>query len=135
LASAPAPGSVSVAVTVNPKDIARVTKRLDKWQGAQLAKRVEKAIQGGLSLFVPRIRAGARGHHVTGKTERSVRVNKLRKRTGEIVAYKVGPNEWYSHFPISGPYSAPGDPYVEQAEQELGGEVMSFIDDQITRLA
>ena len=122
---------VSIAVSVSQKDIDRVTKRLDKYQGAELAKRTAKAIQGGLSLMVAPIRAGAARHRITGETERSTKVKKLRKRGQEMVAYKVGVNTWYGHFPIS---KDPGsDPYVDAAWAANETQVMRFIDEQIRK--
>jgi hypothetical protein len=130
----PAAPPVSVSVSVNPKDIARITKRLDKYQGVELAKRMDKAIAGGLALLVGPIRSGAARHTITGATAKSVKVKKLRKRAGEMVAHKVGVSTWYGHFPIAGPYNTQGDPYVDRAAAQHGEQVQHFINEQITRL-
>ena len=37
---------ISVQVTVDQRDIDRITRRLDKWQGKPLETRMAKAIQG-----------------------------------------------------------------------------------------
>jgi hypothetical protein len=131
----------SFSVTINSADVARVEKRLNKWQGAELATRTQKAIQGGAALLVGPIRAGAAHHHITGKTEASVAVKKLRNRSGENAAYKVGvkaknaSSAWYAHFVIVGTKRGiVGDGYVDRAYEELGGEVTDFIDNQIIRL-
>ncbi len=131
----------SFSVTINSADVARVVKRLDKWQGAELATRTQKAIQAGAALLVGPIRAGADRHRITGNTERSVAVKKLRNRSGENAAYKVGvkaknaSSAWYAHFLIVGTSRGiVSDGYVDAAYAELGGEVTAFIDNQIIRL-
>lgn len=130
------PQPVAISVTVNPKDIARITKRLSKWQGKPLAQRMDKAVQGGLGLYVTPLRIRAARHNTTGKTVASIKVRKLRKRPGEVAAYKVGPNTWYSHFPIVGTSrGVRADPYVDQVRQQLEPSVTSFIDEQVRRLA
>lgn len=124
----------ALSVEVNQKDIDRVLKRLDKWQGAPLAKRMEKAVAGGLALLVSPIRFGAQRHRVTGATSASVKVKKLRKKPGEVFAYKVGVNTWYGHFPIGGTsQGVEADPYVDAAFDSGRDRVQSFIDEQIVR--
>lgn len=126
---------VAISVTVNPRDIARIEKRLDKWQGKPLETRIEKAVQGGLKLLIAPIRLRAARHHRTGATERGVAVKKLRKRPGEAVAYKVGVSTpRYARAVIGGPYSAAADPYVTDVYRALEGQVDSFIDQQVRRL-
>lgn len=120
---------------IDPQDIARITKKLNKWQGEPLLKRTDKAVRAGWQLLIKPISAGASRHRVTGLTERTVKVLKLRKRPGEMFAYKVGVTTWYGHFPITGVYGNPGDPYVDAAYQSLNGQVRSFVDNEITRLA
>jgi hypothetical protein len=131
-----------LTLTFNPKDIARVTKRLNQWQGAPLAVRTQKAIQAGVSLLRSPIRAGAARHRITGNTEKSVGVRKLSLRSGENAAYKVGVKAnnatiaWYAHFVIGGTSRGiQADPYVDAAYHQLGGQVLAFIETQITRLA
>lgn len=132
----PAAPPVSVTVTVSQKDIDRITKRLDKWQGAPLQKRMEKAVQGGLALLVNPIRSGAGRHRITGKTAASVRVRKLRKISDEIFAYKVGPTTRYAHFVIAGTSrGVEADPYVDEALNANEATVMSFIDEQVKKVA
>lgn len=134
---------VGMAVTINPKDIARVQKRLEKWQGAPLEKRMDKAVRAGLSLLIKPIRAGALRHKSTGNTARSVGVKKLRKKPGEMNAsYKVGikavrPRQaWYGHFPITGTSrGVMADPYVEAAWDDHREQVSAFIDEQVRKLA
>jgi hypothetical protein len=130
----------SFSVTINSADVARVEKRLNKWEGKELATRTEKAMQAGAALLVGPIRAGAAHHRITGNTERSVGVRRLHKRSGENAAYKVGVKvtnklAWYAHFVIVGTKRGiVGDGYVDRAYEELGGEVTDFIDTQIIRL-
>src|SRR5688500_19352580 len=93
----PPPG-VAISVTVNPRDIARISKRLDKWQGKPLEERIAKAIQGGLGLYVGPLKARAAIHNRTGATMGSIKVRKLKKRTGEIAAYKVRSEEHTSEL-------------------------------------
>src|SRR3990167_2702261 len=94
----PGVGPFALQVTVNPRDIARITKRLDKWQGKPLADRMDRAIRAGLSLMVSPIRAAApqpgrerAPRDATGKLAAAVQVWKLKKRAGEVAAYAVGP--------------------------------------------
>lgn len=127
---------IKLSLTVNPRDIKRITTRLDKWQGAPLAKRMDKALGEGMKLLINPIRSGAARHKITGATGRSVRVKKLRRKPGEVGAYKVGVNSWYGHFPITGTSrGVEADPYVDAALEANEGQVMSFIDEQIRRLA
>ena len=127
---------IKLSLTVNQRDIDRITKRLDKWQGAPLAKRMDKALGEGMKLLINPIRLGAQRHRTTGATYKSVKVKKLRRKAGEVAAYKVGVNTWYGHFPISGTSRGiEGDPYVDAAYEANSGKVMSFIDEQIRRLA
>lgn len=128
--------SVAINLAVNPRDIARITKRLDKWQGKPLATRMAKAIQSGLTLYVGPLRARAAAHVLTGGTVRSIRVKALRKRPGEVAAYKVGPTTWYGHFAIVGTSRGVSpDPYVDQVREQFERPVTAFIDEQIRRLA
>lgn len=129
-------GPFAVQVTVNQKDINRITKRLDKWQGRELADRMAKAEQAGLGLYVGPLRARASAHNLTGATRSSIKVRKLRKRPGEVAAYKVGPGTWYRHFAIVGTSKGVrADPYVDQVREALEPQVTAFIDEQIRRLA
>lgn len=131
----PAP-PVSINVTVNPRDIARIEKRLDKWQGKPLAMRMEKAEQGGMGLYVAPLRARAGAHNLTGRTQRSIRVSKLRKKAGEVAAFKVGPTTRWRHFAIAGTRrGVEADPYVDAVHRQLEPRVTAFIDEQVRRLA
>lgn len=127
---------ISIAVTVNQRDIDRITKRLDKWQGKPLAVRMEKAIQAGLKLYVAPLRQQASRHNKTGATQRGYGVRKLRRKPGEVVAYKVGSRTWYKHFAIAGTSrGVAADPYVDRVHRGLEPQVTRFIDEQIGRLA
>lgn len=127
---------VSVSVQVNPRDIARVTKRLDKWQGRPLEERMAKAQQAALSLFVGPLRARAAAHNLTGATTRSIKVTKLRKRPGEAAAYKVGPTSRHRPFAIVGTSrGVKPDLYVDQVREALEPAVLGFMDAQVRRLA
>src|SRR5688500_3817930 len=117
--------AISVQVTIPP----RLIKRLDNWQGAPLVKRTDKSIQAGLKLYGAALRMRAMAHNQTGKTSRGYAVRKLRKRPGEVAAYKVGSNTWYKHFALK------ADPYVDQVREQLEQPVTAFISEQIRRLA
>lgn len=130
--------TVQINVTVNPRDIARLEKRLSKWQGKDLATRMDKALQAGLKLFVPALKARAARHNRTGKTMATYGVRKLRKQpfNKEVAAYKVGASTWYRHFAIVGTSrGVEPDPYVASVEEALSGTVTDFVGEQITRLA
>lgn len=155
------PAPVSVQITVNPRDIARISKRLSKWQGKPLEQRMDKAIRAGLSLMVRPIRAKAPqpGHEraprdATGQLAGSVQVWKLRKRVGEVAAYAVGPRGGRSktlkiaphrHLVIRGHRMVThagaqvgfvqGNPFVDEAVGSMEPSVRAFISEQITRLA
>jgi hypothetical protein len=131
-----APPAVSISVAVNPKDVARLTKRLDKWQGKPLADRMAKAEQAGLGLYVGALRMRAARHNLTGETMRSIKVTKLRTRSGEVAAYKVGPTSRHRPFAIVGTSrGVEADPYVDEVYQSLEPTVTAFIDEQVRRLA
>jgi hypothetical protein len=128
--------SVQLNVTVSQRDVDRIAKRLDKWQGKPLADRLKKATQGALQLLVNPIRFGAARHSITGKTVQTVKVTTLRKRAGELWAMKVGVRTWYAHFVIAGTSrGVEADPYVDRAYEPLKGEIQNFIDYQVRRLA
>lgn len=155
------PAPVSLNITVNPRDIARIEKRLAKWQGKPLAERVDKAMRAGLSLMVGPIRTKAPqpGHErgakdATGRLAAATQVWKLKKRPGEIAAYAVGPRGGRSKSLRVAPHRAlviaghrmvthdgrqvgyvTGQPYVDQAVSEMEPSVMRFINEQIGRLA
>lgn len=127
---------VSISVTVNPRDIARIEKRLAKWQGKPLATRMDKAIQAGMKLYLPALRLRAARHNRTGKTAAGYNVRKLSRRPIEVAAYKVSSNTWYKHFAIVGTSrGVPADPYVDQVRETLEPTVTAFIDEQVRRLA
>ena len=151
-----------VSITVDPRDIARVKKRLDKWQGAPLAARLTRAIQGGLALLVRPLRAAA--PRKTGLLQRKIRTSSLRKRFGEVAAYKVGSTAPHAHLVIQGtrehslagragkgPYSVfpdnevrrnaylihPGaraNPFVDEVRAAHEAQVFAFINEQVRRL-
>jgi len=130
------PPAVAISVTVNPRDVARLTKRLDKWQGKPLAERMAKAEQAGLGLYVGALRLRAARHNLTGQTQRSIKVTKLRKRVGEAAAYKVGPTSRQRPFAIVGSSrGVQADPYVDEVYRALEPAVTAFIDEQVRRLA
>lgn len=127
------PPPVRVEVTVNPRDIARITKRLDKWQGAELHKRMQKAIEGGLKLLVNPIKAQT--PVFTGHLRSGVKAKALRKRPGEAAAYKVGPTSPHRHLVIRGTSrGVEANPFVDRAVQPLEGQVKAYIEEQIKRL-
>lgn len=144
---------VAISVTVNPKDIARISKRLSKWQGKPLAERMDKAILNGLKLYINPLRAASPGpgkefapKDATGNLRASIGVRRLKKRAGEAAAYAVGPRQnkpykgHHRHLVIRGHLTASGtmtraQPFVDEVQQALEGQVSTFISEQITRLA
>ena len=152
---------ISVQVTVDQRDIDRITRRLDKWQGKPLETRMAKAIQGGLTLLRGPIRAAAIGpgnerapKDATGKLRAAVQVWALKKRRGEAAAYAVGPRGGRSkrlnvaphrHLVIRGHRMVThsgqvvgfvtGQPFVDEAVAPLWGQVRSFIDEQIRKVS
>lgn len=117
------------------RDLDRALKRLDKWHGSPLKKRMDKALQAGLTLLVNPIRATAARHTRTGATVRSVKVKSLRKRWNEVAAYSVGPRTWYKHFVIAGTRrGVTADPYVSRAVDPLEGRVRDFVSQQVRDL-
>ena len=141
----PSQPPVSLSVTVNQRDIDRITKRLSKWQGRPLEFRMSKALQAGVQLLVAPIRA-ITPVGKTGNLLRSVGTRKLKKRSGEIPsgAYAVGPvparGGRHRHLVIRGHRTASGsmtkaNPFVDRAVRPLEPMVLRFIDEQIRRLA
>lgn len=152
---------VAISVTVNPRDIARIEKRLAKWQGKPLADRLDKSIRAGLTLMVRPIRAAAPqpGRERPPKDARgtlaaSVQVWKLKKRPGEVAAYAVGPRGGRSKTLRVAPHRSlvisghrmvthdgrevgfvTGQPFVDQAAGPMEAPVMAFINEQVRRLA
>jgi len=130
---------------VDQRDIARVNKRLDKWQGKPLATRLQKAVTGGASLMVNPIRAFApqsasgttgRYAHKSGNLKRKVRTRTLRKRPGEAAAAYAGPSTFYALFVRYGTSRGiQANSFVERAESFNEARVQRFIDDTVRRLA
>ena len=90
----PGVGPFAISVTVNPKDIARINRTLDKYQGTTLHKRMDRAAWGAAGLAVGPMRAaaprsGTPGH--SGTFAKTVKRRALRRRFGEIAAYETGP--------------------------------------------
>lgn len=130
------PGTVLLDVKIDPKDIAKAVKLLDKYQGAPLAVRTDKASKAGMKLFVNPAKAQAARHNLTGATQRGYNVRKLKKRTREVSAYKVDSNTRYRHFAIVGTRTGiKPDPYLDRVKGALAPQVRKFISEQITRLA
>lgn len=97
---------------------------------------MDKAERAGLGLYVGALRARAGAHNLTGATQRSIKVSKLRKKAGEAAAYKVGPTTRIRHFAIVGTKrGVRADPYVDEVRRQLEPQVTRFIDEQIRRLA
>jgi hypothetical protein len=125
-----------IHVMVNQRDLDRIDKRLEKWQGKPLETRMAKAEQAGMALYIGPLKSRAASHNLTGATQRGYAVRKLRKRAGEVVAYKVSSNTRYRHFAIVGTSrGVKPDPYVDQVHRVLEPAVTKFIDEQVRRLA
>jgi hypothetical protein len=131
------PTNAPLAVTVNQRDIDRINKRLDKWQGAPLAKRLEVAQRGALGILVAPLRGRAGAHVLSGKTQRGISVRKLRRRSGEATpGYKVGSNTRVRHFAVVGTTrGVEPDPYFDEIERQYDGQISAFIDATVRRLA
>jgi hypothetical protein len=129
--------TMTLSAEVNEKDLARVAKRLDKWQGKPLEVRTQKAEQAGMKLFISPLKSRAARHNLTGKTQYGYAVRKLRKKNyTELGAYKAGSNTWYRHFAIVGTRrGVRPDLYVDAVRESFGVRVVAFIREQITRLA
>ncbi len=129
---------ITMSVTINQRDIDRIEKRLDKWQGKELALRMEKATRAGMNIYVGPLKGRASAHNRTGKTQSSIKVRPLKKRyqDAEVGAFKVGPTTRYRPFAIAGTSRGiQADPYVEEIQRELESRVSAFIDEQVRRLA
>ncbi len=129
--------SLTLDITINQQDLARVTKKLDQWKGAPLKIRTQKAQQAGMKLFISPLRGQAARHNLTGKTQRGYAVRKLRQKNyTELGAYKASSNTWYKHFAIVGTsQGVRPDHYVAQVRDTLAPAVVGFIETQIRRLA
>jgi hypothetical protein len=95
-----------------------------------------KAEQAGMGLYIGALKAAAAVHNLTGATQRGYAVRRLRKRAGEVVAYKASSNTRYRHFAIVGTSrGVRPDPYVDRVREALEPAVTNFIDEQVRRLA
>lgn len=139
----PAPLGIAVNINVNKADIARVDKRLAKYQGAELAKRTQAALSGAASLLVGPIRAatpvskgGNTGKyaHSAGNMRKKVRTRKLRNLTGENAAYYVGPSTYYSLFVQYGTNRQSANPFVQRTTGALRDRVDAYIAEKVTDL-
>lgn len=133
---------VSLAVYVNPKSLARINKRLDKFQGAPLAKRVDKALGGGARLYADALKRNS--PNATGGLSRSVTVTRPRKRQGEIAVYGVYPKK---RVPFKGRTAllaallvhgtsrgVESDPFPRDTFQSMEPTITSFVSEQVRRL-
>jgi hypothetical protein len=128
---------ITLSVDIDARDIARATKRLDRFQGAPLKVRTQKAEQAGMKLFLGPLKARAARHNASGETQRTYSVTKLRPRNyTELGAYKASSKTWYKHFAIVGTNRGIArDPYVDEVRLRYGPKVVAFIREQIMRLA
>ena len=135
----------SLSIYTNPKDLARVQKRLDKYKGASLEKVIERAQSGAASMIVPSLRSAApvgredkkgRYPHEAGNLQRRIRAKSLRKRTGEAGAAYAGTTTYYGLFvQQGGAVNRRANPFVEQVTRQLEPEINNFQEEQIRRLA
>lgn len=132
---------IDIRAEVNQRDIDRVTKRLDKWQGSALAKRVDKALAAGARLFA--IGLKARAPKRSGGLSRSVKVTRVRSRDA-IATYRVMPTK---RVPDKGrtdlltailvhgsDRGVESNPFVDETQRALQPSVTAFIGEQIRRL-
>lgn len=134
---------LDIKVEVSQRDIARVDKRLEKFQGKPLAERTLKALSGGASLLVGPIRqlapvspSGQTGKyaHPSGNLRRKVRTRKLRNQPGEIAAYYAGPAVYYGLFVNKGTRYQQANPFVERATAQVRDQVNAYVSEKITSL-
>jgi len=131
----PPTAGAGIVLTVNQKDIDRISKRLDKWQGKPLEVRMQKAERAGMALYVGPLKSRAGAHVLTGKTRSGYAVRTLRRRPNEKAAFKVSSNTRQRHFAIVGTSrGVRADPYVEEVQRQFEPQVLRFIDEQIRRL-
>lgn len=134
-----------IAITLNPRDVDRILKRLAKYQGRPLQERMQKALYAGASLMIRPMRAQAARHTGgSGATAASVKVKKLKLRSGETAAYSTRPTTPQAHLVIRGHRIVPqgtntgrrtrADPYVGRAIAALEPQIRTFVDEQIASL-
>lgn len=135
---------IELDVRIDPKSLARVTKRLDSWKGAPLAIRTDRALAGGARLMADALKARApRGK--TGGLRRSVKVTPLGRRDVvsryQILPTKRVPDKKRRDGDLLAALLVYGTkrgveptPFVDEVAHSLEGRVMAFVEEQITRL-
>lgn len=133
----------AIDVRVSQRDLDRVDKRLKQIQGADLAKRTEKALSAEASLLVNPIRAntpvskaGQTGKyaHASGNMRKKVRTRKLSKRTGEMTAYYVGPSVYYSLFVQYGTRNQSANQFVQRTTASLAPQINAYVEQRVADL-
>lgn len=128
------PSSFAISAQVSQKDINRALRTLDKYHGAELIKRTDKALRAGATLLKGPIAAEAPSR--TGRMKKSVGVKKLSRRESESTAYYVGPRTFYAQWIQDGTRrGVEANPFVERATSARLVEIDNFIEEQIVRLA
>lgn len=132
---------VSVDVTIDPRDLARVTRRLEQWQGQPLMVRMSKVMAAaarlmvkGLQVFTP---------HRTGGLRASERTRRFVSQGS--VGYRIWPTKRVPDKGRSDLLAAllvhgtkrgvSPDPFVDEAQRAFEPQLVGFIAEQIRRLA
>jgi hypothetical protein len=127
---------VTLDVQIDPKSMARAIARLDKWKGASLAVRTQRATHAGMALLLSPIKARAARHNRTGATQKGYNIFRGNPRSQEIAVYTLHSTTPWKNFAITGTSRGVSpDPYVDAVKRQLEPRVVGFIADQITRLA
>jgi hypothetical protein len=156
------PDILTLDATIDQASLDRVAKRLDKWKGAPLAIRTQKAEQAALKLLVNPLRSASPhpGHEIPpedsiGTLMASITVWKLRQKNfTELGAYAVGPRGGRSTKLKVAPHRnvvirghkmkthsgrtvgfVQGNPFVGRVGDPMTPRLIGFIHEQITRLA
>jgi hypothetical protein len=96
---------LDIKVNWDAAGLRRVDRTLGTYQGKELAKRAEKAMARELAPLTGALRSAEQGsgiHNRTNRHYRSIKVKRLRKRFGEMAAFKAGPAGHTAHLLIQG---------------------------------
>ena len=129
----PPKGGLQFNVHIDQRDVARVTRRLDKMHGAPFQKVIQKAVVAGAALLVTPIRAAAPVK--TGKLRARVGARALKKKSGEAAAAYAGTRIYYGAWVQDGTSrGVHANPFVEQVTRALEPAVNGYINEQVKRL-
>lgn len=126
--------SVTLTVTISDAEMKRVTGLLDKWKGKPLALLMSRIERAALSLTLAPTKARAGRHNLTGETQRGYLVRKVPTRANENASWKMDSNTPQRAYVVAGTRYIPADPYIDEVRAALEPQMVSFIDEQVTRL-